>query len=66
MREITPVSELVADAEKIIKRLSPHQAFEMLKIKLEFCWIYVIFVNLTELERLKMPSTRRGECLNFR
>ena len=31
MREITPVSELVADAEKIIKRLSPHQAFEMLK-----------------------------------
>ena len=31
MREITPVYELVANAEKIIKRLTPHQAFEMLQ-----------------------------------
>ena len=31
MREITPVSELVANAERIIKRLTPHQAFEMLQ-----------------------------------
>ena len=31
MREITPVSELVANSEKIIKRLMPHQALEMLK-----------------------------------
>ena len=31
MREITPESELVANAEKIIKRFTPHQAFEMLK-----------------------------------
>ncbi len=30
-REITPVSELVANNEKIIKRFTPHQAFEMLK-----------------------------------
>ena len=31
MKKITPVSELVANAEKIIKRLTPYQAFEMLK-----------------------------------
>ena len=31
MKKITPVSELVANAEKIIKRLTPRQAFEMLK-----------------------------------
>ena len=31
MKKITPVSKLVANAEKIIKRLTPRQAFEMLK-----------------------------------
>ncbi len=31
MREITTLSELVANAERIIKRLTPHQAYEMLK-----------------------------------
>lgn len=36
MKKITPVSELVANAEKIIKRLTPRQAFEMLKTKLEY------------------------------
>ena len=33
MREITPLSELVANAEKIITRFTPHQTFEMLKNK---------------------------------
>ena len=33
MREITPESELVANAEKIITRFTPHQTFEMLKNK---------------------------------
>lgn len=36
MKKITPVSELVANAEKIVKRLTPRQAFEMLKTKLEY------------------------------
>ena len=31
MREIATLSELVANAERIIKRLTPHQAFEMLQ-----------------------------------
>ena len=31
MREITPESELVANAEKKIKLFTTHQAFEMLK-----------------------------------
>ena len=36
MKKITPVSELVVNAEKIVKRLTPRQAFEMLKTKLEY------------------------------
>ena len=36
MKKITPVSEPVANAEKIVKRLTPRQAFEMLKTKLEY------------------------------
>ena len=36
MKKITPVSELVANAEKIVKRLTRRQAFEMLKTKLEY------------------------------
>ena len=45
-KKIKPVSELVANAEKIIKRLTPRQAFEMLKNET------VILVNLRDVREL--------------
>ncbi|MEK9640264.1 MAG: rhodanese-like domain-containing protein, partial [Alphaproteobacteria bacterium] len=48
MREIATLSELVANAERIIKRLTPHQAFEMLQNETE---ILLYLRDIRELAR---------------